>query len=426
MKKVLFIFILFMVPSIVFGEEYCINVPRCNTTTGEDSYTKRCFNVPDVINVAMQVSTNTTNVGDMYSLVADSGDVVESIDFLIPDVPGYIFNGYYYNGDRIQDTKEITGVSYERSVVYGSTCVVDSEGNVESHRRSMSVPNGYNEVVLTSKWISTDMKVIYNLNGGTGASTGVASGENNEVKLSKPTKNGYIFTGWYYDEALTKKVQSDYIIELEFQVERGMSYGPNSGIISDYKDLNLYAGWETVDEIEEEYFCPTGVATAVINYHTNGGNDIVSSSIGALPNSSDTNLPLPIKAGYIFDGWYYDEALTNKVTTTLIREVKYEKLTDEKGCTKTATVNLYAKWKDTDSKNDALDGEENSGTSGDSSSGNDDSSDGTVNSGDDEINDSKNPNTGAFATGLSVIMLLGIGLFILYKKHYKYNKFPKI
>lgn len=425
MKKVLLFLILFMFPVIVFGR--CYDIPVCSDGTQR---TER-FCDHEEVRVSMNINTPTFSDSKTYTLDVDpdAERVTGNGEFYIPDIPGFVFDGYYYNGSRVLEFTGLRIVPITFNLV-GRLCVYDDDGKWTGGRKAentYTIKDEYQQIRLESEWHSVDMRVIYHNNGGSGPSSGIASGNNNQVGLAVPTRTNYTFTGWYYDEALTKKVGSNKIIELDFKTINNMNYGINTGIKSGYEDLDLYAGWEfTSSGTGSSSSCAMGIASAVINYHTNGGNDIVSSSIGALPNSSDTNLPLPIKAGYIFDGWYYDEALTNKVTTTLIREVKYEKLTDEKGCTKTATVNLYARWKDTDSKNDALDGEENSGTSGDSSSGNDDSSDGTVNSGDDEINDSKNPNTGAFATGLSVIVLLGIGLFILYKKHYKYNKFPKI
>ena len=295
-----------------------------------------------------------------------------------------------------------------------------SGGDIDQGQVYRIIDN-YEPVRLESEWQSVDMRVIYHNNGGSGPSSGVASGNNNQVGLAVPTRTNYTFTGWYYDEALTKKVESNKIIELDFKTINNMNYGINTGIKSGYEDLDLYAGWLSESGSSTDVVCPYGKPDLRVIYNTNGGATIEEAYSGGGVAPNENALAVPVKAGYIFDGWYYDSALTKKVSASKLSEIEHEENKDSNGCYETTTVNLYAKWKDTDSKNDALDGEENSGTSGDSSNG-----DGTVNSGDDEINDSKNPNTGAFATGLSVIVLLGIGLFILYKKHYKYNKFPKI
>ena len=428
MKKLLFFLFLFMLPVVVFGR--CYNIPVCSN--GTQTALSFCDN--ETVRVSMNIYTPTLSEVKAYNLDVDPNAeiVTGNGEFYIPDVPGFVFDGYYYNGSKVLEFAGLRVVPITYDLV-GRLCVYDDNGDWTGEREkenTYTIKDEFEQIVLESKWRSVDMIVHYHNNGGSGPSSGVASGDNNQVGLSVPTRTNYTFTGWYYDEALTKKVESDKIIELDFETINDMNYGLNTGIKSGYKDLNLYAGWAlsssgSVSGSGSVSSCPMGVATARIDYYTNGGDSIPSSIISSMLLVNN-NLPLPVKAGYIFDGWYYDEELTDKVNTTLISEVKYQRLVDEKGCTKTDVVNLYAKWTDTDSKNNALDQGSNSGNN-DSSKDNDD---GKVNAGNDDMedssDDSKNPDTGAFATSLSVIVIVSICFILLCKRYYKFSRFPKI
>lgn len=84
----------------------------------------------------------------------------------------------------------------------------------------------------------------------------------------------------------------------------------------------------------------------IINFITNGGNELesVNRCIGCGPNAYD-ELPVPVKDGYTFGGWYYDKDLINKVEGTSTLNVnpnpKYEN-----GCIVSYNdVILYALWK---------------------------------------------------------------------------------
>ena len=84
-----------------------------------------------------------------------------------------------------------------------------------------------------------------------------------------------------------------------------------------------------------------------IIYNTNGGNKLESTKYcgGCNPENQPKTLSTPTKSGYIFDGWYYDEALTKKVEGTSPSNVKSSGHYDSNGCyIPDNKVTLYAKW----------------------------------------------------------------------------------
>ncbi|WP_342472442.1 putative Ig domain-containing protein [Metasolibacillus sp. FSL H7-0170] len=71
----------------------------------------------------------------------------------------------------------------------------------------------------------------------------------------------------------------------------------------------------------------TAVNALTITLHTNGGTAIAPIDISSHTKVGD--LPVPIREGYRFEGWYQDEALTKRwVEETILRE----------------NISLYAKW----------------------------------------------------------------------------------
>lgn len=108
--------------------------------------------------------------------------------------------------------------------------------------------------------------------------------------LPVPTKSGYIFDGWYYDLVTMTKANSGDVLS---------------------SDKTLYASWI--------------LKTYSVTYVTNGGTYVSTEYLAFLPDS----MPVPIRTGYTFDGWYYNENLTNLVNP---------------GDTLTENVILYAKW----------------------------------------------------------------------------------
>ncbi len=99
--------------------------------------------------------------------------------------------------------------------------------------------------------------------------------EGSAVELPTPTKEGYVFDGWYTDEGLTEKMAS-------------ITSGTRG-------DLTLYASWLQGTEYAITYSLDGGTISGDASYTYVSGHE--------------TDLPDAEKDGYDFGGWYLDEAL---------------------------------------------------------------------------------------------------------------------
>jgi uncharacterized repeat protein (TIGR02543 family) len=115
------------------------------------------------------------------------------------------------------------------------------------------------------------------------------------IKPQDPTKQGYIFNGWYKDSILT--------IPYTFTTMPSVN-------------ITLYAKWYLINK--------------TITFNSNGGTYVPS--ITNLPGTTVIKPQDPIKQGYIFDGWYSDINLTLNYTFTTMPS---------------SSITLYAKWNST-------------------------------------------------------------------------------
>ena len=120
--------------------------------------------------------------------------------------------------------------------------------------------------------------LTYVSNGGTEYAAETYK-EGTEVAIDKtPTREGYIFKGWYADEALTQAV---------------------SKVTMD-SDKTVYAKWEKE------------IKNFTLTYVSNGGTEYAAETY-----KEGTEVAIdkaPTREGYIFKGWYADEALTQAVS----------------------------------------------------------------------------------------------------------------
>ncbi len=151
-------------------------------------------------------------------------------------------------------------------------------------------------------------KVSYLLDGGNNsASNPEEYTAGKSYTLYPAEKEGYTFTGWYSDEALTQKVT-------EISSE-------------DTGDLVLYAAFEKI------------VVRSKIIYFLDGGTQ-PESNPDYYTEGEEVTLQDAEKEGYIFEGWYRDSSFTQKITK-ITKEDKgdlelYAKFTEvvspESGC----------------------------------------------------------------------------------------------
>ena len=182
----------------------------------------------------------------------------------MPESPvrdGYVFGGWYYD----------------------NTC---------THAVDFSQPllsDASNFVVLFAKWTeapSNVLDVTYSANGGQFADgNNVMLGQTDSNGIARqplaPTRDGYVFAGWYY--------HSDGTDQVDF----------NQPIVGGGDHVTLFAAWTPVKQDK----------TVEILYVANGGTffDGNETMQGVTDTDGIARLPLqPTREGYDFLGWSYD------------------------------------------------------------------------------------------------------------------------
>ncbi len=141
--------------------------------------------------------------------------------------------------------------------------------------------------------------VIFNTNNGTKLPNQIIEQDSCATKPLDPTKDGYVFKGWFTD--------LNYTTEFDFTT-------PITN------NITLYAKWEEEPKDPNANYY-------TIEFETNGGSSIDSYDV---IENSKIKLPTnPTKEGYSLAGWFTDEACT--------KEYNWEGKV-------TSNVKLYAKW----------------------------------------------------------------------------------
>ena len=132
-------------------------------------------------------------------------------------------------------------------------------------------------ITLFAKWTSTQCTVTFNSMGGSAvipATVTVDIGARVTKPDRDPTKDGYIFDGWFTDENCTQEWDFNNVVN---------------------ETMTLYAKWAE--------------KTHTVTFNTNGGSEI---SPATVPDGGKVTKPAdPTKSGFKFDGWFREAALTN-------------------------------------------------------------------------------------------------------------------
>lgn len=129
---------------------------------------------------------------------------------------------------------------------------------------------------------SLTYSLIYETNGGSFIDT-VPYDPTVTIELpANPTKEGYIFAGWFLDDAFLSPVTASFISQLQID-----------------HDVTFYAKW-----------VPIGLMVTV-SFNSMGGSTIDALS---LPYNSDLSSYVPIKSGLYFAGWFTDTSYQKLVT----------------------------------------------------------------------------------------------------------------
>ena len=117
------------------------------------------------------------------------------------------------------------------------------------------------------------------------------------------------------------------------------------GIIIIVIVISFLIGKKIIDKKYEECNFFTGGSFNLI-FNVNGGEEIpiMSICIACSPDSYE-ELPVPIRKGYSFDGWYYDKDLTKKIDFTNTIDFSPIPEYDKHKChVGYKDIEIYAKW----------------------------------------------------------------------------------
>lgn len=154
--------------------------------------------------------------------------------------------------------------------------------------------------ILYAVWKANTYTVSYNANGGSGAPSNQTKTYGVTLTLSntKPTRTGYTFSAWN-----------------TAQNGSGTSYAPGGSYTANAA-VTLYAQWT--------------VNTYVVTFDAQGGS-VTPASKSVTYGQPYGSLPVPVRAGYRFDGWFTVATGGTQVTAETVVTV-------------TAAQTLYAYW----------------------------------------------------------------------------------
>lgn len=135
------------------------------------------------------------------------------------------------------------------------------------------------KITLYAHYSINQYTISFDSNGGTNVSAITQNYASNVVAPENPSKNGYVFAGWYSNASLMSKYT--------------FSTMPA-------QNITLYAKWQKV--------------TYTITYNLDGGRNSTSNPSSYTITSNTITFAEPTKNGYTFDGWYTDSKYTTPIT----------------------------------------------------------------------------------------------------------------
>ncbi|MBE5757228.1 MAG: hypothetical protein E7342_05470 [Clostridiales bacterium] len=151
------------------------------------------------------------------------------------------------------------------------------------------------DITLTAKWSGITSTLVFDAMGGELDLTSVTVTYGGSLVKPVPTKENYVFLGWFIDDSTPFNFNNIKIVT----------------------DTIIYAKWEPE--------APSNTYTVIFN--KNNGEDIISLTLNKgdlIPKPID-----PIRTGYDFDGWFVDGNILFDFETSKINQ---------------NTITLMAKW----------------------------------------------------------------------------------
>ena len=110
----------------------------------------------------------------------------------------------------------------------------------------------------------------------------VKTAGNEEITFPEaPGKDGHAFAGWYFDEGVwERRLKEDTYLHTALT-----------------EDTDVYAKYDRLPDPEPEKF--------TVTFDTRGGSDIAPAELSSVADAG--SLPVPVRAGFTFTGWFLDE-----------------------------------------------------------------------------------------------------------------------
>ena len=257
-----------------------------------------------------------------------------------------VHGGKYTDIITLRDIPTIVGHNFVSIVVVGKT--TGNEYSITDHKVKLPAE----DLVVTLTYQAISYTVTWIVDGTTTTETYIYGANIN--KLADPTKEGYTFAGWGADVPTTMPAE-DLTFTAQWTINQyTISFNSNGGsavnpITQNYgtqvtepttqRTGYTFGGWYTDAGLTQAYTFSTMPAAYIklyakwtvnqytITFDSNGGSSVTS--ITQNYNTAVTAPTAPIKAGYVFGGWYTDVGLTQAYTFSTMPA---------------ANIKLYAKW----------------------------------------------------------------------------------
>lgn len=327
------------------------------------------------VNYSSTGTSTRTSYARLYHDVNATGRVASSSDFMgyaATFVSGTTSSSVANQVAGYSLLDEVKGSSNNRFIFFPSR--YGTKDTALEYNTNWAVVSS---IVLTVTTNETDYTLSYNANGGSGApssQTGTGVGSYTfTISSTKPTRTGYTFLGWslsstatsasYQPDGSITLTASDILYAVWKANTYTVSYNANGGsgapsnqtktygvtlTLSNTKPTRTgytFSAWNTAQNGSGTSYAPGGSYTAnaavtlyaqwtantyVVTFDAQGGS-VTPASKSVTYGQPYGSLPVPVRAGYRFDGWFTVATGGTQVTAETVVTV-------------TAAQTLYAHW----------------------------------------------------------------------------------